>query len=72
MKRSARFLCPIVLIFVFVPALLSQEKVDLETITRIRYEGFRDSHVMEIAARSDASAQTHRTRLSRQPLEKKE
>src|SRR6266567_1179563 len=26
-----------------------QEKVDLETISRIRYEGFRDSKVMELA-----------------------
>jgi len=30
----------------------SQEKVDLETITRIRYEGFRNSHVMEFASGS--------------------
>ena len=28
----------------------SQEKLDLETITRIRYEGFRDSKVMELAS----------------------
>jgi hypothetical protein len=34
----------------FVPAALSQEKVDLETISRIRYEGFRDSKVMELAS----------------------
>ena len=27
----------------------SQEKVDLETISRIRYEGFRNSKVMEFA-----------------------
>ena len=27
----------------------SQEKLDLETISRIRYEGFRDSKVMELA-----------------------
>ncbi len=29
---------------------LAQEKVDLETITRIRYEGFRNSKVMELAS----------------------
>jgi hypothetical protein len=29
--------------------LWSQEKVDLETISRIRYEGFRDSKVMDFA-----------------------
>ena len=28
----------------------SQEKVDLETITRIRYEGFHNSKVMELAS----------------------
>src|SRR5271169_3742470 len=31
------------------PFVLSQEKVDLETITRIRYEGFRNSKVMDFA-----------------------
>jgi hypothetical protein len=30
--------------------LWSQEKVDLETITRIRYEGFHDSKVMDFAS----------------------
>ncbi len=33
----------------FMP-LWSQEKVDLETITRIRYEGFHDSKVMDLAS----------------------
>ncbi|HZP16537.1 MAG TPA: peptidase M28, partial [Terriglobales bacterium] len=28
----------------------SQEKVDLEAITRIRYEGFRNSKIMELAS----------------------
>ena len=28
----------------------AQEKVDLETITRIRYEGFRDSKIMDLAS----------------------
>jgi len=50
MKRSARFFCSLVLILAFVPFVWSQEKVDLETITRIRYEGFHNSHVMELAS----------------------
>ena len=37
--------------FLLLLALASaQEKVDLETITRIRYEGFRDSKIMELAS----------------------
>lgn len=50
MKRSSRFVCSIVVILFFVPALWSQEKVDLEAISRIRYEGFRNSKVMEYAS----------------------
>ena len=50
MKRSARIFCPLILFLAFVPGLWSQEKVDLETITRIRYEGFHNSHVMELAS----------------------
>jgi hypothetical protein len=34
----------------FVRGAWPQEKVDLETISRIRYEGFRDSKVMELAS----------------------
>jgi carboxypeptidase Q len=49
MKRS-RLVCSLVLIVSFVPAAWSQEKVDLETISRIRYEGFRNSKVMELAS----------------------
>ena len=49
MKRS-RLVCSLVLILSFVPAAWSQEKVDLETISRIRYEGFRNSKVMELAS----------------------
>jgi carboxypeptidase Q len=37
------------LIFTFALPALSQEKVDLETITKIRYEGFRNSKVMDLA-----------------------
>jgi carboxypeptidase Q len=50
MKSSSRLVCALVLVLSFVPAALSQEKVDLETISRIRYEGFRDSKVMELAS----------------------
>ena len=50
MKRSARLVCSLVLILFFIPALWSQEKVDLEMVNRIRYEGFHNSHVMELAS----------------------
>jgi hypothetical protein len=50
MKKSF----PVLLVTLLVPflsiALWSQEKVDLEMVTRIRYEGFRNSKVMEIAS----------------------
>jgi carboxypeptidase Q len=51
MKQMSRFICSFVVILSLVPALASQEKeqVDLETISRIRYEGFHDSKVMEFA-----------------------
>ena len=49
MKRSTRLVCSLVVILLFVPALWSQEKVDLEAISRIRYEGFHNSKVMEYA-----------------------
>jgi carboxypeptidase Q len=52
MKRSVRVVCTIVLSVTCVPLVLaqsSQEKVDLEAITRIRYEGFRNSKVMDLA-----------------------
>jgi carboxypeptidase Q len=50
MKRSARLVCSFVVVLSFVPAVWTQEKVDLETISRIRYEGFRNSKVMELAS----------------------
>ena len=50
MKRSSRLVCSLVVILFSVPALWSQEKVELETITRIRYEGFHNSKVMELAS----------------------
>src|SRR5258708_10727620 len=49
MKHSSRLVFSLVVILLFIPALHSQEKVDLETISRIRYEGFRNSKVMEFA-----------------------
>src|SRR5947208_7798241 len=32
------------------PATAQQEKVDLEMVTRIRYEGFRNSKIMDLAS----------------------
>src|SRR5271170_3634991 len=52
MKRSPRLVCSLVLLLSFIPALHAQdkpEKVDLETMARIRYEGFHDSKVMDFA-----------------------
>ncbi len=53
MKRFAPLVCSFVVILSFVPAAWSQEKqekVDLETISRIRNEGFHDSKVMDFAS----------------------
>ena len=48
--RSIRILSYLVVLVVFLATpVVSQEKVDLEAITRIRYEGFRDSKIMELA-----------------------
>ena len=47
MKRPVRL---VLLVLLFIPQVWSQEKLDLETISRIRYEGFRDSKVMELAS----------------------
>jgi len=49
MKKLARLVC-VILVASSVAPLWSQEKVDLETMGRIRYEGFRDSKVMELAS----------------------
>ncbi len=49
MKRSHFLLGLIAVILMSAPAAWSQEKVDLETISRIRYEGFHNSKVMEFA-----------------------
>jgi len=50
MKKYSPFLLVILLVAISNIALWSQEKVDLEMVTRIRYEGFRNSKVMEIAS----------------------
>src|SRR6267378_6428109 len=47
-KSVAHVLITLLAILCVIPAW-SQEKLDLETISRIRYEGFRDSKVMEFA-----------------------
>ncbi|MCU1304126.1 MAG: peptidase [Candidatus Sulfotelmatobacter sp.] len=49
MKNFVRRAC-LLLILSSVALSYSQEKVDLETMSRIRYEGFRDSKVMELAS----------------------
>ena len=53
MQSPARLACSLVLILSAIPIAwpqASQEKVDLETITRIRYEGFHNSKVTELAS----------------------
>jgi len=50
MKKFVRLACLLLLLESLVAPLWSQEKVDLETMSRIRYEGFRDSKVMELAS----------------------
>ena len=48
MKRSTRLVCCL-LVLSSVATLQSQEKVDLEATSRIRYEGFHNSKVMDYA-----------------------
>jgi carboxypeptidase Q len=50
MKRFAPLFYSIVVILCSSSTSWSQEKVDLETITRIRYEGFHNSQVMQLAS----------------------
>ena len=50
MQRLPRFLCFSLVILSLGSLASPQEKVDLETISRIRYEGFRNSKVMELAS----------------------
>src|SRR4030081_1210109 len=49
MSKLVRLVCFLVVISSVVTPTWSQEKIDLETISRIRYEGFRNSKVMEFA-----------------------
>ena len=49
MRNRVRLVLIFVLSLSSFPAVAQQEKVDLEMITRIRYEGFRNSKVMELA-----------------------
>jgi carboxypeptidase Q len=49
MKKVPRLVHFLVVILLCAHAAWSQEKVDLETISRIRYEGFHNSKVMELA-----------------------
>ena len=49
LKRSIASL--VVISFVLVASSAAQdEKVDLEMVSKIRYEGFRNSKIMEIAS----------------------
>ena len=48
MKNAIRLTCLLFIMSSVIP-VWSQEKVDLETMSRIRYEGFRNSKVMEFA-----------------------
>jgi carboxypeptidase Q len=50
MQNLSRMVCSFAIAAFFVPALPAQEKVDLETMSRIRYEGFHNSKVMEFAS----------------------
>jgi carboxypeptidase Q len=52
MQRTTSLVYYVLLFLLSIPLVWSQsqEKVDLETITRIRQEGFNDSHVMEFAS----------------------
>jgi carboxypeptidase Q len=47
--RKNALLAILLLTVLFSTSAWPQEKVDLETVSRIRYEGFRDSKVMELA-----------------------
>jgi carboxypeptidase Q len=48
--NKSTLVCALAVILSFVPAAWPQEKVDLETISRIRYEGFHNSKVMDFAS----------------------
>jgi hypothetical protein len=48
--RNAVRLSAVAAILLLAVSACAQEKVDLETITRIRYEGFNNSKIMELAS----------------------
>jgi peptidase M28-like protein len=53
MHRSARLVCSLAIVLTCVTCVWSQEKperIDLEAISRIRYEGFHNSQVMDLAS----------------------
>ena len=49
MKISVRTAVVAVTLSVLLVPAWTQEKVDLQMVTRIRYEGFRNSKVMQLA-----------------------
>ena len=49
MQRLSLLLLPLSFALLSTPATC-QEKVDLDAITKIRYEGFRNSKIMELAS----------------------
>ena len=50
MMKSARVVPVCLLLALSATSVWPQEKVDLEMVTRIRYEGFRNSKIMELAS----------------------
>jgi len=50
MKQPARVVLALLLIVLSATDAWPQEKVDLEMVTRIRYEGFRNSKMMDLAS----------------------
>src|SRR5436853_7653595 len=50
MKKVSSYSLLLVLNVILILPCWSQERVDLEMVSRIRYEGFRNSKVMELAS----------------------
>src|SRR5271168_1459639 len=50
LRYAWRYLCAYLVAFVCVLPVTAQEKVDLDVISRIRYEEFHDSKVMDLAS----------------------
>jgi carboxypeptidase Q len=48
--RAALLLLPVLLPILATPSLPGEERIDYDMVTRIRQEGFRNSHVMETAS----------------------